>query len=325
MPHPLFLSPFPGFSPLSNRIFYRNGDANPAPSTEHPATTIPTTILLFAWGDALPKHITKYITGYQSLFPSSRIIVILSKTLHASTQSPEARVRAMTPIIDLLFPIPSTSLSASGSGSGSVSTPEQNTIQKKSKDGPKERILLHAMSNTGAIYAASTLLAYQARHGATNPLPHRLFVCDSLPGGVNFRSQVTCWARAMALGTSSSLPLPLPLLFLQSIWYIFLCMVFIYEKLRGFEAAGMFATGVMSDPALASKDARRVYIYSREDEIVRWEDVEGFAAGARRVGYEVQMEVFSGSMHVGHMRVDPERYWGVILRAWRASSGIVGG
>ena len=55
----------------------------------------------------------------------------------------------------------------------------------------KERVLVHAMSNTGAIFNASTIIVYQRRHGTDKLFPHQLLVLDSTPGSLGFRSQAS--------------------------------------------------------------------------------------------------------------------------------------
>ena len=40
----------------------------------------------------------------------------------------------------------------------------------------------------------------------------------------------------------------------------------------------------LNDEVLVAKDAGRVYLYSREDELVKWKNVEGHAKKARERG-----------------------------------------
>ena len=67
---------FPGFTLISDRVYLRNGleKAKPAPADEL------TIIIISGWGDGMSKHVTKYSDGYHDLYPSARIIVILSRT-----------------------------------------------------------------------------------------------------------------------------------------------------------------------------------------------------------------------------------------------------
>lgn len=283
-PQPL---PFPGFTPISDRVYLRDGHAKAKKSPP----TDPTTIVIFGWGDGQPKHVAKYADGFHEQFPSARIVVVLSKTLHASNQQEEARIQAMMPMIDLVFPTPT--------GDG----------------GPeKERVLLHAMSNTGGIFVAAAVVAYQRRHGTDKVLPHDLLVCDSTPGSLDFASQVGRWSRAMAVGTSKYFPWPF--FVTHALWYGFLWGNWAFEWLRGSEPSGVWATRVMTDQSIAPIGPIRLYLYSKEDEIIWWEDLEANVAKVRAMGYETDMEMFEGSLHVGHMRLHPEQYWNKVVGCW---------
>ncbi|OQD90586.1 hypothetical protein PENANT_c001G05489 [Penicillium antarcticum] len=279
--------PFPGFTPISERVYLRNGNekSKPVPADE------PTTIIISGWGDGMPKHVTKYSDGFHELFPSSRIIVILSGTLQASNQQEEARIQAMMPVVDTIFPTPT--------GSG----------------GEEERVLIHAMSNTGAIFAAAAVVGYQRRHGTDKTFPHKLLICDSTPGSLDFASQVGRWSHAMAVGTAKFFPWPA--IITQGLWYIFLWANWAWERIRGSEPSGVWANRVMTDKSITSTDSHRLYLYSMEDEIIGWKDLEENVAGVKALGWPVELEMFEGSSHVGHMRLHPEQYWNKVLSAWK--------
>ena len=279
--------PFPGFTPISDRVYLRNGNekSKPVPADE------PTTIIISGWGDGMPKHVSKYSDGFHELFPSSRIIVILSGTLQASNQQEEARIEAMMPVVDTIFPTPT--------GSGRE----------------EERVLIHAMSNTGAIFAAAAVVGYQRRHGTDKTFPHKLLICDSTPGSLDFASQVGRWSHAMAVGTAKFFPWPA--IITQGLWYIFLWANWAFERLRGSEPSGVWANRVMTDKSIISTDSHRLYLYSKEDEIIGWKDLEENVAGVKALGWPVDLEMFEGSPHVGHMRLHPEQYWNKISNAWK--------
>lgn len=279
--------PFPGFTPISDRVYIRNGQekTKPAPAGE------PTTIIISGWGDGMPKYVSKYSDGYHELFPSARIIVILSRTLQASNQPEDARIEAMMPVVDTVFPTPM--------GSG----------------GDEERILVHAMSNTGAIFAAAIVVGYQQRHGTDKTFPHKLFVFDSTPGSLDFASQVGRWSQAMAVGTAKFFPWPFVIT--QGLWYAFLWANWAWECLRGSEPAGVWANRVMNDGSIISTESSRLYLYSKEDEIIGWKDLEENVAQAKTLGYRIELEMFEGSSHVGHMRLHPEQYWNKVSSCWK--------
>jgi hypothetical protein len=65
----------------------------------------------------------------------------------------------------------------------------------------------------------------------------------------------------------------------------------------------------LNDATLFPLDAPRVYIYSKSDDMVDWEDVESHAADARKQGWKTDLALFDGSKHVGHLVADSNRFW----------------
>jgi Eukaryotic protein of unknown function (DUF829) len=70
----------------------------------------------------------------------------------------------------------------------------------------------------------------------------------------------------------------------------------------------------LNDARLFPPPGRRVYLYSTADDMVGWRDVVAHAVEAKGLGYRVEMVEFAGSKHVGHVMVDPKRYWAAIER-----------
>ncbi|KAI5918231.1 DUF829-domain-containing protein [Camillea tinctor] len=292
---------FPGYTPITERIFLRNEDH----SADKPARTSanhdePTTILIYGWGDAQPRHVAKYADGYHALFPTARIVVIVSPIFAVTYQTLRQRTDSMMPLIDAVFP---------------VHPPESSAEDA-------ERVVLHVMSNTGGIYAAATLNAYRERH-AGRALPHRLCVSDSTPGSLVFAREVGRWARAMALGTARWFPWPFAVT--KGIWWTFLYAMHLLGAALRIEPAGVYSCRAFLDHAMATPRAPRLYMYSKEDDLIGWRDLEDQAAVAKGKGYTTVMERFDGSPHVGHMRMFPERYWGAIARCWRQSAAMLNG
>ncbi|KAI1264970.1 DUF829-domain-containing protein [Xylariaceae sp. FL1019] len=281
---------FPGYTPVNSRIYIRNESPKSDASTigSQGSASEPTTILIYGWGDGLPKHVGKYGEGYHALFPTSRIVVIINPIFGATMQTLRKRTDSMKPVIDLVFP--------------------------NEADG-SERILFHIMSNTGGIYAAATLNAYRERYGQDAILPHHLCVSDSTPGSLTFSTEVWRWARAMAMGMPKWIPWPFAAT--QAVCCMWLYFMHYLAMAMGIEPSGVQSARVFLDPSIASTRALRLYIYSKEDDLIGWEDLTAFAATARSRGYQTVEEEFLGSPHVGHMRHHPEQYWATILRCWK--------
>ncbi|KAI0538940.1 hypothetical protein GGR58DRAFT_500726 [Xylaria digitata] len=283
-------SAFPGYTPISDRIYIRNEKTGSDSESARSKTTAtdPTTILVYGWGDGSPRHVSKYSEGYHALFPSARIVVIINPIFAATTQTLPKRTEAMSPIIDACFP---------------------------TKDNKSELVVMHIMSNTGGIYAAATLNAYRERHGQDATLPHHLCVSDSTPGSLNFNSEVWRWSRAMAMGVPKWFPLPFK--FTQALCAAFLFMANYLALAVGIEPSGPHSARIFTEHGYATPRALRLFCYSKEDDLIYWEHLEEQAAIARSKGYTTVMEEFKGSPHVGHMRMHPEQYWATILRCWK--------
>ena len=187
--------------------------------------------------------------------------------------------------------------------------------------GDDERsVLVHTMSNTGAVNYAATLNAYREAHGA--PLPHQMLVMDSTPGSTGMTpSNVGRWSRAMAMGTAAWFPWPAVVT--QAIWSLFLVLNGLYAWTIGRESAGSWSRRAANDAGYETRAARKLYLYSQDDDLISWEDIEAHVAETREGGWAADTEVFRGSGHVGHMRRFPAQYWGAVGGSWRKA--VAGG
>ena len=277
-----------GFTRLSEQVYVLDkpqGDGEREPL--HPST-----VMIYGWGDARPKHVAKYVEGYRRLFPHARIILVFSPILKALLASLPARTLNMQPTLDALLRI--------------------NGLTEKGDGLADTNILVHCMSNTGGINLAATMNAYAERfHSA---LPHRLAVLDSTPGSTDFFPNVGRWSRALAVGAATYLPLPFAIT--RGIAAAFLATLYGANWLIGRINAANFSVAAVNDTRWCPLDAKRLYLYSKEDEIIIWSDIEKHAAEAKERGYAVDTEMFEGTPHVGHMRKHPEQYWAAIARGW---------
>jgi len=284
-----------GFKKVSNQVYIQDGE----PSGQDPSH--PTTVIIYGWGDARPRHVAKYVEGYRQLFPHARIVLIFSPILKALYQTLEARSRTMVPVIEAIYP-------------EALGSPDAAEEEKKKTD---ERVLLHVMSNTGGMNCAATMNAY-SKHTGGRRFHHDMLVCDSTPGSTHFLPNVGPWSRAMALGAARWFPWPFVVT--QALAAMFLGCLHGFGWLIGATSAAEFSTGAVNDPRLSETSAKRLYLYSKEDDIIHWEDIERHAADARQKGWSVSAEVFEGTPHVGHMRLHPEQYWGAIAAAWKEAA-----
>ncbi|KAJ4265378.1 hypothetical protein NW762_004666 [Fusarium torreyae] len=278
------LPELPGFTALNSKILVSQK------TTEQPPADHPSAIVIYGWGDGLARHVGKYADGYRALFPYSRQIVILSPIKDAMFTGLEARTREMHLVLDNLDGL------------------------LNDKQAP---ILIHAMSNTGAISYATTLKGFLEKH--KRQMPHQLLVLDSTPGNPFWSwERLGQWSHAMALGTAKFFPWPF--FITQGIWGVFLTLDVIFKWLTGGEPSGAFALRVVDDKNYETTDSKRLYLYSKEDDIISYKDIEGYVAESQERGYLTRSEIFEGTGHVGHMRAHPEQYWKAIQDAWKWSN-----
>ncbi|KAK3377484.1 hypothetical protein B0H63DRAFT_219650 [Podospora didyma] len=285
----------PGFKPLSKRVHVQEVDT---PVTDANPTD-PTTVLIYGWGDAQPKHVAKYVDGYKRLFPHAKQVLVFSPILPALYQPLSIRSRDMKPVVEAVH------------GGASIQQAGDSTEEKNTE----ERVLVHVMSNTGGISCAATLHAFN-EHYPSSQFPHQMLVLDSTPGSHHFFPNIARWSRAMALGVAAYLPWPFVVTQALAASFLGLSHLAVW-LIPGQISTAEYSTAVVNDPSLSDIRAQRLYLYSKEDDIIHWEDIEFHAADAKAKGYVVSAEIFEGTPHVGHMRQYPEQYWSAIAKAWK--------
>ncbi|KAL3419594.1 hypothetical protein PVAG01_08092 [Phlyctema vagabunda] len=261
------------FAQLTPTVFYHEPLA---PTTA--SSSDPDLILLAPWLNALPRHIAKYTTGYQALYPRSRILMITTSTVHMTVSSTASRQKRVQPILDLLCDL-----------------------------APDSRVLVHFFSNGGADPIA--LLAHQYQLKTGSPLPAHKIVLDSTPGRATYSLSV----RALSVALPKNFVGWLLGAFLIR---VFLCYFFAADFVLQRENAIETIRKTLNKNELIPTSAERLYIYSKLDPIVDWHDVEEHIADAKAKGYVVAAERYEDSGHAGHLMKDEKRYWSAVRRTW---------
>lgn len=244
-------------------------------------TTPPTTILFFAWMGALPRHYAKFLAYYSQMYPDARIVLVVSTPLDVFIRSYAAQQRRLEPIVD--------AIRADSGG----------------------RLLAHLLSNGGANAFSNLLLVYKRKTGQM--LPVQAVIFDSAPGQAGVRTGIN--AMKYSLPTHPVLK--------YIFWLLaFSLLVFLRLTARIFCLENFIqkARRLLNDPQTTTLDSNRCYIYSKTDKLIDWQHVEDHGIEAKRHGYKVSMDLFSGSAHVSHMRTDPERYWRIVQRVWKSTN-----
>jgi hypothetical protein len=302
---------FPVFKKLSPTIFLYepsvhedNGHLSTPKPPSSKTTRPPHTILLLGWADGSPRNISKYVDGYKTLYPTSRIIVVLSKTLSLFINTRAGIQKSNHPVV-LALPHPPSQSNTKPNGPTANGSPPQPV-----PDQPK--VLIHAFSNGGGINLVHLSRLYHSIYRIF--LPHSLLVLDSAPGGHRYISERSRWALVMTNALASVLPLPRFMLnALASIWVFFSLGM---AEVFGLENEAKFCRRCLNDPALFQGGNGRLYVYSESDEVIGWEAVEEHAADAKGKGWKVSCEKYTDSAHVSHMRANPGKYWGDVAAAW---------
>ncbi|KAF4554101.1 Hypothetical protein D9617_5g069770 [Elsinoe fawcettii] len=278
----------PGFKQLTSRVSIFD------PPTTKSSPDHPDAILLFTWLGAGPKHIIKYIAGYQSLFPNTKIVLMRCEFFDMAGSIRVAESNGLTAI------------SAAYSGTSPTTT------------SPSPRVLTHIWSNGGAFMFQAAATAYQKKYNA--PFAPSVLFLDSTPGSNRF---VGAYSKALNL-MRAVLPKTL-LMRVAGYFYavLFILALFVFPRLKGYRRSlPTLLRRNLSDTAYVAKSVPRSYFYSDGDDLIEAEWVEKHGKEASEKGYDVRLVPFKGSPHVAHMRMHPEMYWGHVTARWNEATGV---
>lgn len=288
-----------------------NGTADaPKQASSNSDNDTPELIIICSWAFAQPRHISKYIIGHQSLYPHARILLIQNIIANAiwrpdAWQMPwfEPAARIVQDYVNSLY---------------TASPPRE----------PK--VLLHIFSNGGSHAAVQLAQACRQCCGGFK-LPVTAMVLDSCPGQPRFMETI----NALVLGVPSKNVLLKAVGAVAAVASVSTTAVL--DVLGISELAAWKLWKTLNDPygPFLLKNAYdaggvipRTYIYGPGDTMILVEDVEEHA----RIGREraivhgeerdaadtaIVLEKFEGTAHVNHVKLEKERYWEVIERAWR--------
>ncbi|KAK2016497.1 hypothetical protein LZ32DRAFT_510901, partial [Colletotrichum eremochloae] len=250
------------------------------PPSAVPDPNSPKLIAIFSWMSAQDVHIAKYTSRYMALYPSASILLVKCPFIHTlSTRISKRDIKPAVPVIRTL----------------ADSTPSSEA---------RPQLLLHVFSNGGATNFAKFLDLYaDADRAGRLALPPHVTLYDSCPGGFH-------WMRSYR-AISASMPrilAPLAHVFIGLFWLLHV----------PFGRTGFFGKmwAALRQKALLASERRRAYLYSKEDRMIHWADVERHAEESKQVGFNVRAERFEGSQHVAHSKLNPSRYWALVREVW---------
>jgi hypothetical protein len=174
------------------------------------------------------------------------------------------------------------------------------------------------LSHTGGTLQLKTLGSILPT-STTSKLPTSVIIFDSAPG----KSSLSSFTKAFTAGIRS----PLTNFLFGSLLKMVYCALWILQNIgfKNIDVLTMLHRALWGERVLpwTNKQTPRLYLYSRADELVGWEDVQAHADEARRLGFSnVKTELFEDTPHVAHARADPKRYWSAIEDVWTQSCRI---
>lgn len=270
------------FVRLNQAVYLHQPEDTPA-SSKATSNHDPDLILLVGWMDASPRHLSKYASKYEKLYPSSRILVITTNSLDTIIRSKASNLQRIKPALEVLY-----SLSAN----------------------PHAKVLLHFFSNGGGF--TSNLMANAYREKMGKVLPVSGMILDSTPGRARHEATV----RAFAVGMPKNIILRFIGVFL---FRILLVLWRLSDVLRTKPNVIDKLRLDLNDATKFNVDTPRMYIYSEKDDMVEWTDVEDHIEDAKGKGYKVEAEKYKESGHAAHMVFDPTRYWLAVERLWESA------
>ncbi|MCJ1465557.1 hypothetical protein MMC07_004175 [Pseudocyphellaria aurata] len=245
----------------------------------------PKLIILVTWMSAHPSHISKYVLGYRTHYPASRILVVRSSPPDLLYRRTKAQRRRVAPAISVVL----------SSCSAICNDPE---------------IILHVFSNGGSHQTLNLLRAYSET--TLRSFPPHVTIFDSCPGRATFKRSV--------LALSSALPsFPPARLFFLLLIYLVVSVYWVVFIPFGIPDPVERIRRALSSRVVMPEETKRSYIYSETDPMVGWHDVEDHARDATGEGFVVQREKFDGSGHCAHIKVGGgTRYWMIVDALWQA-------
>ncbi|KAL4791334.1 hypothetical protein BDV19DRAFT_370631 [Aspergillus venezuelensis] len=259
-----------------------------------PPTASDALIILCTWiGGATPRRVSKYTNGYKQGFPRASILLI-------PTSIPDITIRTFNAVQSRLSPAREV-----------ITRFLDYHFTPTSKPRP---VLLHMFSNGGCNIGVQLVRSVMMHNEADHLLllsALRLVVFDCCPGDSSF--QRTFNAAVVSLPSVKGHPIVHAAG--RSVLYPVIGTILGLERVGLIQSLGWLRLD-LNKAEVFGGSARRLYVYSTKDEIVRWEDVEEHLENGRSRGYCVVGVRFDTGQHCALVAADEEVYWRSIQQAW---------
>lgn len=254
----------------------------------------PTLVVLCTWlGGATTRRISKYAIEYQQRFPSACILLITTTLSEITFRSFHALRQRLAPARAVVTRI----------------------LQPTTRATHSPSTLLHIFSHGGCNTAIQlTRSLSDETDGSAFLSTLKLVVFDCCPGDTAFSRSY----NAAAL----SLPPDQPANRIgKALLYPAMGVITSLQHLRVMNSVADLRSE-LNNPTLFGAPVRRIYLYSREDEMVLWSDVERHIEEARAKGFPADGVRFEHGSHCALVMADGARYWAAIERAWREVGAV---
>lgn len=271
-------------------------------------------IILCTWLGAARKHIAKYTALYRRIAPNARVLLIESSfgNLHSAFIVRQRAIKfapAAAAVLDTLAECEHRSPShPKESANGRFDDEKTNSRiwqSTPSSGHPHPKTILHIFSNGGMNSATHLLRVLRSRMDEPLALTGILF--DSCPGkGTSY------WQSFNAM------VLPFPKTFVWRLLgalavHLLLSFQRLYIACGNEDPANYWRRTLLEE----SSPARGAYyLFSKEDRMIEWTDVEQHAEEARKKGWRVKEVLFEGSGHCAHLSMNEEKYLEAVKSVW---------
>ena len=270
----------PGFTSIAPTIWEYIPTLPLGVRTLEQAVDAPSLIVLFPWTGAQGRHVAKYTMTYQTLFPTTPMLVITTSTKDLCIRTSKRKQDRLRPAIERVL---------------------------SSHDD--SNILVHAFSEGGSNKAVEFAEAYHTITGTR--LPCTSLCLDSTLGHPRY--------LRMCNALRKSLP-PSPVLrgvgllfggaFLGVMWTLYCCFIGYFNNCIS------RTRGRIIDPQFWDPLTPRCYLYSEADEVIDSRDIREHIEESAALDIPVMDVHFEGSDHCRHVVENPERYWNAVLQNW---------
>lgn len=239
----------------------------------------PNVVVLLGWMAARDIHLAKYAQEYIRIYPASTLVVITART--AILRRPALADSDVLPAVSI--------------------------IRKATDDTRNPSIHIHLFSNGGSCLLI-TLYRLFSRIPTCTAMPKHVTIFDSAPWTqYDYSKSVVAVMAGIPEGIVKMIVGP----------HIRLVCLLLYIRYRLFGGDVFKTWATIHNDKRVVNEKKRIYIYSESDALVPYADVDSHARDATRKGFDVRKELFTGSAHVAHARVDGERYWNIVQSLWK--------